>query len=105
MATLTELRAGLRDVIADGNIDGLTVLDRRPGSVPVLPAVWVQPSGATYAVPVERRGLDVYDLSVIVVVSMADVDVAQEQLDELLTKTGPRSIRALIKASPNLGLD
>lgn len=105
MATFTELREALASVIERGRIDGLTVLKRRPGSVPVLPAVWPQPSAAQFAVPIEKRGLDVYEVQLIIAVSMADVDLAQRQMDGLLAKRGEYSIRALIKATPHLSLD
>jgi len=105
MATFTELREALAAVIERGQIDGLTVLSRRPGTIPVLPAVWPQPATAQYAVPVEKRGLDVYEVRLIIAVSMADIDLAQRQMDSLLAKRGESSIRALIKADPHLGLD
>lgn len=104
MATFTELREALAAVIERGQIDGLTVLSRRPGSVPVLPAVWPQPATAQYAVPTERRGMDVYQVQLIIAVSMTDIDLAQHQMDELLAKHGSSSIRALIKADSHLGL-
>lgn len=103
MPTPTEIREALAEAL-DGRIDGLSVVARRPSPSIPLPAVWVQPSTANFQVPTDRRGLDTWEFSLIVAVSMADVDVAQRNLDELLAKTGDRSIRALIKADPHLGL-
>ncbi len=103
MATISEIRARLKVVLAQLADTTVTVLDRRPGTVPVLPAIWPQPATGDYASPQAARGQDVYQWEIVIAVSTADLDLAQERLDGLL-EDGPGTIRDLIRQNRSLGL-
>lgn len=97
------LRAGLADAAA-GLEGGLSFYRGWPGSSPNLPAIVVTPASADLATDRNKQGLDRWEYVLLVLVSDGDNDVAQEQLDEYLAKTGPNSIRAAIQADKHLGL-
>lgn len=103
MAAIPQIRACLKAVLDQLADTTVTVLDRRPGTVPILPALWPQPATADYASTQAGRGQDVYQWEIVAAVSMADLDLAQERLDGLLAD-GPGTVRDLIRADRTLGL-
>jgi hypothetical protein len=103
MASLPLLRQALYDVLS--TIDDLSVYTFTPETNPNYPALLIQPATATFTTPLARNGgQDVYEFDLVVLVSGADLQVAQEALDEYLVLSGPSSIRQLINENPKLGL-
>lgn len=103
MADIAELRTALYDVLS--GIDDLSVYTFTPETNPNYPAVLIQPATATFTTPLARNsGQDVYEFDLVILVSGADLQVAQESLDEYLALSGPNSIRQLLNANPKLGL-
>ncbi|MBD2900762.1 hypothetical protein amrb99_97710 [Actinomadura sp. RB99] len=100
MSGLGEIRTALAALLDD--VEGLSAYAYRPASVPNLPAAVISPSSAEYATPMQaRRGQDIYQFDVLVLVPFVDAEVAQATLDELISADGP--IRAALAASPHLG--
>ena len=102
MADLAEVRDRVKVIL--GRLEDLTVYRTFPESSPNFPALVMMPALAEFADQRNRLGLDRWDWDLIVMVSFADADVAQQQLDDYLAKDGPRSIRALIRENRTLGL-
>ncbi len=103
MASLPELRQALYDVLSD--IEDLSVYTTTPETNPNYPALLIQPATATFTTALARQsGQDVYEFDLVILVSGADLQVAQEALDEYLALRGDRSIRQRINGSPKLGL-
>lgn len=104
MASLTEIRARVRIVLAEAaDTAGLTVATLTPASTPVLPAVVLQPAeGIEFAARPAGRGMTTYPWNLLVLVSGAELEVAEPALDELVAADGP--IRASFAADPHLGL-
>jgi hypothetical protein len=103
MASLPLLRQALYDVLS--TIDDLSVYTTTPETNPNYPALLIQPATATFTTALARQGgQDVYEFDLVILVSGADLQVAQEALDEYLVLSGPRSVRQLINENPKLGL-
>lgn len=104
MASLPELRQALYDVLSE--IDDLSVYTTTPETGPNYPALLIQPATATFTTKLARQGgQDVYEFDLVILVSGADLQVAQDALDEYLVLSGPRSVRQRINENPKLGLD
>ena len=103
MASPLEIREGIASVLR--GVPGLTVVTVQPETVPAtLPAVIVTPAFASFSEIQAGRGQDVWEWDLLVLTSGADSGVGQSELDEMLTADGPRSIRAAIRATPDLRL-
>lgn len=104
MASLPELRQALYDALSD--IDDLSVYTTTPETTPNYPALLIQPVTATFTTQLSRQtGQDVYEFDLVILMSGAELQVAQEALDEYLALRGPRSVRQRINENPKLGLD
>lgn len=104
MASLPEIRQALYDVLS--GIDDLSVYVTTPETNPNYPALLIQPATATFtSTRALNGGQDVYEFDLVVLVSAADLDVAQYSLDEYLVASGDLSIRSLIDANQTLGLN
>lgn len=102
MSTLTEIRAALVDTVGghvQKDLYGYQVVDGMLN----LPALVVRPSDADFAVAM-NRGTETWELDLIVLVSRADDETSQDDLDEFVSKEGPNSIRQAIFNAPDLGL-
>ncbi len=103
MASLPKLRTALYNVLS--GIGGLSVYTTTPETNPNYPALLIQPVTATFTTALARQGgQDVYEFDLVILMSGADVQVAQDALDEYLALRGPRSIRQLINENPKLRL-
>ncbi len=103
MASLPVLRQALYDVLSA--IEDLSVYTFTPETNPNYPALLIQPATATFTTPLARQtGQDVYEFDLVILVSGADLQLAQEALDEYLVLSGPRSVRQLINENSKLGL-
>ena len=109
MATLKNIRAAIKTIL-EANIAGLHVYKRMPGSADTLPCVVVLPGSegpeATFADfnVAMGRGTDTWFFQLYMFVSGADLDVAQDSLDDYLTGAGVKSIRAALFSNRTLGL-
>lgn len=102
MSSLTQIRTALRDTIIAA-IPELSGYDTIPGS-PNLPAVAVMPAESDFLAAM-GRGVDTWQLDVIVLVSPSDEQLGQTQLDQYVTGAGDKSVRAAVFAARTLGLD
>lgn len=98
MATLGEMRDAIKGFIEQ--IDGLRAYDTWPGSINP-PACLVRPIGIDYGESFD--GMATYRFEVVVVVRMTDLRSAQDELDQYVSKDGPRSVVAVLDAGPSLG--
>ncbi len=83
-------------------ISALTVYDTMPENVS-LPAAIVYPSPGSFLTYQTMDGAVDLDFIVIVLVSSAVDDLAQDELDGYLANSGALSIKAAIDADPSLG--
>jgi hypothetical protein len=104
MASFSEIRQAVYDVLS--GIDDLSVYTTTPETNPNYPALLIQPATAAFTtIQARKGGQDTYEFDLVVLVSGADLDVAQLSLDEYLATSGDLSIRQLIAANQTLGLD
>jgi len=101
MASLSAIREALKATLVDAvtDIHGYANVPE----VSNLPAVVVAPRSAEFQVAM-ARGMDVYMLDLIVLVSRRDDDLAQYDLDEYVTGAGVKSIRQAVWNNRTLGL-
>lgn len=83
-------------------IDSLEVYDTMPSEV-VLPAAIVYPSPGTFLTYQTMDGSADLDFIVIVLVSSAVDDLAQDELDSFLAGSGADSVKAAVETDPRLG--
>lgn len=101
MAELGVIRAAVCALFDD--VPDLSTYPYQPAFVPNLPALVVVPADAIFATPMQAgRGQDVWQFSLTALVPFGDAQVAQDELDELISESGP--IRSRIAATPHLGL-
>ena len=100
MASLYEIRAQLKARLA--TIDGLRAFGFVPDSLPVPAAFVGAPEEVQFDVTM-ARGCDRWLIPVRVAVSRATDRHAQEDLDDYLAGSGPRSIKAAIEGDFTLG--
>lgn len=101
MSSLAQIRAGLQETIDQAGIElevYRTVVD-----VVQPPALVVQPTESDFHVSF-ARGSDRWDLDLIVMVSLREIELAQDELDEYVSGVGPKSIRQVIAGNKSLGL-
>lgn len=113
MSDLADIRVGLADTIRDYvNAPGTQDLYCYPyaKSSVNLPAAMVMPGGGgrdnkagDYTMAMSR-GTELWSFQLIVLCARTDEDSGQMQLDEFISKDGPRSIRQAIWNKPDLGL-
>lgn len=102
MASLAAIRDGIKATL-ETNITGLHVYDTVPDSASILPAVVVIPMSADFDVAM-GRGLDTWEIDLLVLVSTADMDIGQDALDSLVSGAGTQSVRQTIFNNRGLGL-
>lgn len=100
MPSLTQIRTALKDVVETAT--GLTGYRTTPEHAN-LPAFVVIPRTTSFDVAF-GRGLDTYDLDVIVLISRRDDELAQDDLDEYVNGFGAKSIRQAVFNNRSLGL-
>lgn len=99
-ATISQVRDAIKTVL-NANINDLRVYDTVP-EVTNVPAVVVEPSGATFQGFNSLCSQWNYDLFVLV--SRVDAGRGQDALDAYIDGAGVRSIRQVIFNNPTLGL-
>lgn len=102
MASLKDIRAAVKTTL-EAAIPSLHVHATVPDAVNVLPAVLVIPWTAELNVAM-GRGTDTWELDLLVLVSTTEIGLRQEDLDELVTGAGAKSIRQAIFQTKSLGL-
>lgn len=104
MASLAELRTGVKTTLVAALGGGTEVYDTIPGQ-PVLPCVCVVPDSANFVVSM-AKGTDTWQFDLIVLVPSGENKVGQSRLDPYVTGAGALSIRQAIYAAntPTLGL-
>lgn len=103
MATFSEIRNRIEAVA--GAVEGLTVVPKPAESAPsALPALVVQEPTALFAEGESSRGLDSWDVPLLLLVPMGDYTLAADALDAYMPTQGPKSIRQAFKDNASLGL-
>lgn len=100
--TLGDLRDGLKATLG-AVLPELTVYQRVPDQVN-LPCVIVVPGTAAFGFS-KADPEDSWRLDLNVLVSRADVDLGQAALDPYVSSAGDKSLRAVIRRFPDLGID
>lgn len=98
MATIAQVRASLKDRLA--TITDLRANATEPAS-PNPPAAWPIPRAGDYHA--DQGDTVTLRWVVRVVVNPGDINRGQTALDDYLSPTGSKSIRAAIEADPTLG--
>ena len=99
MAGLSAIRQGLADRIA--TIDGLRARDHIPDNI-VPPMAFVNPTQIQYDLD-NARGLVQYTFTVSLFASRADSRSAQNTVDEFVSTSGLKSVKAAIEGDRTLG--
>lgn len=103
MATFAEIRDALKTVI-EANIEGLRVYPRVPGSSTGR-ALVVRPAAPTDFVVAMGRGTDTWQIDLVLVIPLGDLDVAQQHLDAYVDGGGENSIRKVVFDNRTLDLE
>jgi hypothetical protein len=101
MATLVQMRDAIKKTIKD-NLSGVHVYDTVP-DIQEVPCVVVIPHSADFHVAF-ARGSDTWEFDLAVMVSHVDVNAGQDQLDNFVSGSGPKSIREIFFNNDDLGL-
>lgn len=102
MASFSELRDAIIAVLDEALPDELGVsLYAKVADRVNLPAIVVQPSEATFPFTM-GRAQDEWQLDLVVMVPLGDIEVAQDQLDAFLSGSGPTSIRQIFMRNKTL---
>jgi hypothetical protein len=101
MPSVSQLRAAIEATVS-ANIDGLHVYATVPEAAN-LPALIVRPSAADFQVAM-GRGADKWEFDLYVLCPSTIAQIAQDDLDELVTGAGARSLRQVIFQNRTLGL-
>lgn len=102
MSTLAGIRDAIKTTIETA-VPELHVYDTVPDAANVLPCVIVIPFTADYVVAM-GRGLDTWELDLLVLTSTSDMEIRQDDLDAYVSGSGARSIRQAIFNARTLGL-
>lgn len=105
MATLAQIRTAARATIAAyyaGQGQSIQVYEFVPGDV-VTPCVVVEPGSGTYHAAFGSASGTDHVLAVHAMVALGDRQAAQEMLDEMISETGPKSMKAAIESDRTLG--
>jgi hypothetical protein len=103
MPTLSQIRQAIDNTVQN-NIPGLRGFNTVP-NVSQLPAMVVTPARDTADFTgAMGRGMDVWRFDLYVLVQLGEAATAQDSLDNYVSGSGPRSIRAVIYEHPDLGL-
>lgn len=101
MSSVKQIRSAVKSTLETA-IPDLFAYNNVP-EVTNVPAAVVEPATADFLVAM-GRGADTWEFEVTVLVSYADADVAQDQLDDYVNGAGDKSIRQAIFANRSLGL-
>lgn len=99
--TLGELRDGVKATLGVA-LPEMTVYDTVPDA-PNLPCVIVRPTSATYGFT-KGDPDDTWPLDLYVLVSLGDIGLGQDALDDYVSSGGDRSIRDVVRRFPDLGI-
>jgi len=99
MGSLANIRTGLKNNLA--TISGLNAHEKAPASI-VVPTAFLIPGSIEFDETMSR-GVDLYTLTVRLLVQRATDQIAQENLDPYLAGSGASSIKAAIESDQTLG--
>lgn len=102
MSSITVIRKALQSTIQAYMGTAQMVYDTVPG-ITELPGVVIEPAKGDF-LGAMGRGTDEWYFNVMVFASRADEQNGQNNLDELISGAGPKSIRQAIFLNPTLGL-
>jgi hypothetical protein len=103
VATFSEVRDRIK--VVGEQVEGLTVVTKPGETAPsALPALVIQEPTATFAEGDSRRGLDQWDVPLLLLVPCGDYSLVPDALDPYLARSGARSIRQAFADNEQLGL-
>jgi hypothetical protein len=100
VATFAELRDAIVTILGDA-LPGVTLYAKVPDRAN-LPAIVVQPVDATFPFT-QARAEDEWQFELVVMVAYTDAAIAQDQLDQYVSGSGPTSIRQIFMRNRGLG--
>jgi len=102
MASLKDIRDAFKTTLETA-IPFIHVYDTVPDAAGIFPCVVVMPTSADFDVAF-GRGTDTWEFDLLVMASYNDPDIAQDQVDELISGAGDNSVRQAIFQNRSLGL-
>jgi len=106
MATFSEIRDRIK-VVAE-RAEGVTVVTRPGESPPAVAtgraALVIQEPEATFAEGDSSRGLDQWDVPLLLLAPFGDYGLVPDALEPFMARTGARSVRRVFAEEPGLGL-
>lgn len=106
MATFSEIRDRLK--VVGERVEGVAVVINPGESPPNVAtgraALVIQEPTALFAEGESRRGLDQWDVPLLLLAPFGDYSLVPDALEPYLARSGPKSIRAAFIAEQNLGL-
>ena len=106
MATFSEIRDRVK--VVGERAEGVTVVTKPGESAPNVAAgraaLVIQEPTALFAEGDSSRGLDQWDVPLLLLAPFGDYSLVPDALEPYLTSAGPRSIRAQFAAEQDLGL-
>lgn len=103
MASLEQIRDALANTINANTAMEVYCYATVPDKIH-LPAVVIEPTYCDFEGAM-GRGLDLWDFNLFVLVTRGDSETGQDQLDQLVSGSGPNSIRRILFERDDLGLD
>jgi hypothetical protein len=106
VATFSEIRDRIR--VVGERAEGVTVIVNPAETPPAIAtghaALVIQEPTASFAEGESRRGLDQWDVPLLLLASFGDYSLVPDALEPYLTRTGPTSIRQAFAGDQSLGL-
>lgn len=106
VATFSEIRDRIKAV--GERAEGVTVVMAPAESPPAVAAgkaaLVVQEPTATFGEGQTRKGLDQWDVPLLLLVPFGDYTLVPDALEPYMTRTGARSVRRVFADEPGLGL-
>lgn len=103
MAELTSIRTAIKTTL-ETNIAGFHCYESFPENARVFPCAVVVPTRTDYHVAM-GRGTDTQEFTLLVLVSYNELTVSQNNLNPLVSGSGPLSIRECIFNNRDLGVN
>lgn len=100
MSSLADIRTALADTL--NTLEGFSAYGNAPPKIN-LPCAVILPAEANYT-KAFGRGLDQWDFNLLICVTMTELDLSQQMLDEYVNGFGDNSIREFIFKNRSLGL-
>lgn len=98
-ATIPQIRQGIADLLKQSGVTAYPY----PPAKPDFPAAFVQKCDPTYDETFGTVTTTRYEIEIAVIIAVASMDLAQEQIALYMSPSGPQSLRAALADDPTLG--